>query len=176
MQVLVVITQGQAPVPFTYEQLCAAAAQGQINPQAPASLDGGATWAPVWQVARLQPAAPMPAPAPVRPAGGGGFLRLIAPVDRAFSAVLAGYMGLGTGVAALFWLLLGAIRVPDQRSALVTPTLVSLVVMGATLGTAWYAQRTIRKNPGKHGMGRVGFAYVCSGLLLLSNVAAWIKS
>lgn len=174
MQVLVVLAQGQAPVPFTYEQLYAAATQGHVNPQAMASLDNGATWVPVWQLAQMQP--PMAMPAPVAQKGSGrSFLRLIVPVDRPFSAILAGYMGLGGFMVALYWVAIGGLKNAGQQVSVAGGVLVTLLGIGATLAVAILAQRTIRKNPGKHGMGRVGFAYVGCGVALVAMLSTLLK-
>lgn len=96
-------------------------------------------------LARSQQAA---APPPQRRSiGDNAGVRMLLPVGRSPLAIAAGYVGL---VSFLVW-----IAAPVA------------IVLGLL------AMRDIKRNPGKHGMGRAIFALIAGGLVCVA-ILAWI--
>jgi hypothetical protein len=159
MEAMVEAAPGQVPITLSLDDLRAAVAGGRMNPLCRASLDRGATWGAAWQVAGLPPPKQMQDDPAVR---------MLIPVGRSGWAIAAGYVAIPTMIADLVWLPF-ALGAPAKASEFAAAGAISLLFLGLPqLALAFVAQRAIRRDPSKHGMGRVGFAYVCVGVLVLA--------
>lgn len=172
--VLVEIVRGQPPTRYDAEELRRAVASGLVAPMVFASTDDGATWV------RAHEAVGLAAPAEAAPAAGGdAVLRMILPVGRSIWAILAGYWGLVSLFAALFWIapIAETSRAkPDPAGLLQVAGGMLIALVLPTAGFAALGHRAIKKNAGKHGMGRVVFAYVTAGLHLALMLLAIVLS
>ena len=108
------------------------------------------------------------APDPPR-AGDDPVARALLPVGRSGWAIAAGYLGLLVLVLDGVWvpyLLLQPAKKLDVLGLLYGGGPVVLAMSAPTVLCAALGHRAIRRDPHKHGMVRVGFAYAAVGLLV----------
>ncbi len=170
--VLVEVVRGQPPLRYEAEDLRRAVVSGLVAPMVFASTDDGASWV------RAHEAVGVTAPSEAaKPAEGDAVMRMIIPVGRSIWAILAGYWGLLCVALGMFWVapLADASHVKSVATDLfpIAGGMLALVVL-PTAGFAALGHRAIKLNTGKHGMGRVVFAYVTAGLHLGLMVAAFL--
>jgi hypothetical protein len=164
-----ILVRGPAGTPYSMDDASFAASvrARQIPAEALASTDGGATWRPAWQIAGAPPPADDQIAAAFVPIGVAGW------------AMAAGYWALLVlifgGLSELAMIAVAGQR--DARGGVIVASLAALVLgAGPCALFGWLGQRSIAKNPGKRGMGRVGFAYVVAGLVGLGALVAIVRA
>jgi hypothetical protein len=168
METLVELAPGQAPVVMSLDDLRAGILGGRMNPWGRVSFDRGASWHPAWRAAGLPP--------PQQPQDDAA-MRMILPVGRSGWAIAAGYVAILTLVADLGYLPVALLVPAKDVGGVAASGAIAFVFVGIPpLVLALVAHRAIKRDPSKHGMGRVGFAYVCAGLLLFAVLAAAIRA
>jgi hypothetical protein len=155
------------PYPMDDAHFVAAVRARQIPGEVLASVDGGVTWRPAWAIAGT----PRPE--------GDQIAAAFVPIGVAGWAMVAGYWAILVLVFGGFGEL-GMIVAAGQKSAAAGVSAAALVLIVVGAGPCalfgWLGQRSIRKNPEKRGMGRVGFAYVVAGMIVLGALVAIVRA
>jgi hypothetical protein len=168
MEAMVEMAPGQVPVQVSIDDLRSGIIGGRVNPWARASVDRGASWHPAWRAVGLPP--------PQQPQDDAA-LRMIIPIGRSGWAIAAGYVAILTLLADFAWVPMSfAIPGKEIGSALPAGGFTFLFVGIPPLALGLVAHRAIKRDPSKHGMGRVIFAYVCVGLLLFALLVAIVRA